>query len=57
MQEFDLELVDGRTIHAYDTGDGDDHLTVVWHHGTPNIGSPPAPLFETSEARHPMGVV
>lgn len=49
MQEFDLELVDGRTLHAYDTGRGDDHLTVVWHHGTPNIGSPPAPLFETSE--------
>ncbi len=49
MQEFDLELVDGRTLRAYDTGGGHDHLTVVWHHGTPNIGSPPAPLVETSE--------
>ncbi len=49
MQEFDLELVDGRTLYAYDPGGGDDHLTVVWHHGTPNIGSPPAPLLESSQ--------
>jgi pimeloyl-ACP methyl ester carboxylesterase len=49
MREIDLELVDGRTLHAYDTGTGVERLTVVWHHGTPNIGSPPAPLFETSE--------
>lgn len=42
MREFDVE-VDGRTIHAYDTEDGD--RTVLWLHGTPNIGTPPAPLF------------
>lgn len=35
--------MDGRTLHAYAHGDGD--LVVMWHHGTPNIGTPPAPLF------------
>jgi pimeloyl-ACP methyl ester carboxylesterase len=39
-------------LHWYDTGapDGfDDPLVVYWHHGTPNIGLPPAPLFERSK--------
>jgi pimeloyl-ACP methyl ester carboxylesterase len=51
VRELDLELADGRTLHAYDTGtDADaDPLTVVWHHGTPNVGTPPAPLFPTSD--------
>jgi pimeloyl-ACP methyl ester carboxylesterase len=41
---------DGRTLQAYDTGDvGDDRLAVLWHHGTPNIGSPPEPLFADSD--------
>jgi pimeloyl-ACP methyl ester carboxylesterase len=26
-----------------------DSLVVFWHHGTPNIGAPPAPLFPASE--------
>jgi pimeloyl-ACP methyl ester carboxylesterase len=30
-------------LHMYDHGHGD--LVVMWHHGTPNIGAPPAPLF------------
>jgi pimeloyl-ACP methyl ester carboxylesterase len=47
MRETDLELGDGRTLHAYDTGsdDADGRLAVFWHHGTPNIGAPPEPLF------------
>ncbi|HKH09837.1 MAG TPA: alpha/beta hydrolase [Rubrobacter sp.] len=47
IRETDLELGDGRTLHAYDTGgdDADDRLAVFWHHGTPNIGAPPEPLF------------
>ena len=47
IREFDVVLVDGRTLHAYDAGaaDADGDLAVVWHHGTPNIGTPPAPLF------------
>ncbi|MFD0205089.1 MULTISPECIES: alpha/beta fold hydrolase [Saccharothrix] len=43
VKEIDLRLDDGRTLHAYDTGTGD--LAVFWHHGTPNIGAPPVPLF------------
>jgi len=45
--EADLELSDGRTLHVYDAAaDGaDDRLAVFWHHGTPNLGAPPEPLF------------
>jgi pimeloyl-ACP methyl ester carboxylesterase len=49
--ETDLTLDDGRTLHVYDTGSGD--LTVFWHHGTPNIGTPPEPLFDVSD---PLGI-
>ena len=47
MTESDVQLADGRTLHVYDAGpDGvDAHLAVFWHHGTPNIGEPPAPLL------------
>ncbi|WP_425146073.1 alpha/beta fold hydrolase [Deinococcus sp.] len=51
VTEADLTLPDGRTLHIYDTGIdvAADLLTVFWHHGTPNIGRPPAPLFGASE--------
>jgi pimeloyl-ACP methyl ester carboxylesterase len=50
MHEFDITLPDGRRIHAYDTGTrAGSGPAVVWHHGTPNIGLPPEPLFPTSE--------
>ena len=49
--ETDVPLPDGRTLHAYDTGSG--ALPVFWLHGTPNIGSPPAPLFPLSD---PLGI-
>lgn len=39
MREFD---VDGR-LHGYDCGG--DGFVVMWHGGTPNIGTPPAPLY------------
>ena len=42
--EADLHLDDGRLLHVYDTGPADAALTVFWHHGTPNVGSPPEPL-------------
>jgi pimeloyl-ACP methyl ester carboxylesterase len=47
VTESDVKLGDGRTLHVYDTGvdDADGRLAVLWHHGTPNIGSPPEPLF------------
>jgi pimeloyl-ACP methyl ester carboxylesterase len=47
MEEIDLLAPDGRRLHAYSHGSGP--LTVMWHHGTPNIGTPPAPLFKTAE--------
>jgi pimeloyl-ACP methyl ester carboxylesterase len=54
VRELDVPLEDGRNLHVYDTGAGagagsDDRLAVVWHHGTPNIGAPPEPLFPAAE--------
>lgn len=46
VTEFDVPL-NGRLLHGYDTG-GDGDLVVVWHHGTPNVGAPPRPLFDKS---------
>jgi pimeloyl-ACP methyl ester carboxylesterase len=48
VDETDLQLPDGRTLHVYDTG-GRDRLAVFWHHGTPNIGAPPRPLFAAAD--------
>ena len=47
VTQTDLDLGDGRKLHVYDTnaGDADGRLPVFWHHGTPNIGAPPEPLF------------
>lgn len=50
ITETDLGLDDGRTLRVYDThpdGAGG-RLAVFWHHGTPNIGAPPEPLFATA---------
>jgi pimeloyl-ACP methyl ester carboxylesterase len=51
MTELDLELGDGRRLHTYDTGaDGAaGRVAVFWHHGTPNIGPPPQPLFPAAD--------
>jgi pimeloyl-ACP methyl ester carboxylesterase len=51
VTETDLDLGNGRTLHWYDTGaeGAAGRLAVFYHHGTPNIGSPPAPLFPASE--------
>jgi len=45
--ERDLAMDDGATLHVYDTGRGG--LPLIWHHGTPNTGAPPAPLFAAAE--------
>ena len=47
VTEIDLGLGDGRTLRVYDThpNDAEGRLAVFWHHGTPNIGAPPEPLF------------
>ena len=44
IRELDIQLRDGRTVHVYDTGT-DASLTVIWHHGTPQIGAPPDPFL------------
>jgi pimeloyl-ACP methyl ester carboxylesterase len=51
--EADLKLSDGRTLHIYDTcPDGAEaRLAVFWHHGTPNTGAPPEPLFPAADRR------
>jgi pimeloyl-ACP methyl ester carboxylesterase len=47
MTELEVKAGDGRTLHGYDWGTGE--LVVMWHHGTPNIGTPPRPLFAAAE--------
>ena len=47
VTETNVDLPTG-VLHVYDTGETD-RLPVVWHHGTPNIGAPPAPLFAASD--------
>jgi pimeloyl-ACP methyl ester carboxylesterase len=51
VTETDLKLGDGRTLHAYYMGadDADGQLALFWHHGSPNIGAPPKPLFAVAE--------
>lgn len=51
VTETDLQLSDGRTLHVYETTtDGDPgRLPVFWHHGTPNLGAPPEPLFAAAD--------
>jgi pimeloyl-ACP methyl ester carboxylesterase len=48
LTEADLHLSDGRTLHYYDVAEGGsgNRLAVFWHHGTPNIGAPPVPLYD-----------
>lgn len=54
LSEGTLDLPDGRTLRYYDTapdrGRGrDDLLPVWWHHGSPNVGRPPEPLFDLAD--------
>lgn len=53
IREFDVHMGGGRVLHAYATGGSraadDSRLPVLWHHGTPNIGRPPAPLFDAAD--------
>ena len=39
IKETDLTLAGGRTVHCYDSGEAGG-LTVFWHHGSPNTGTP-----------------
>jgi len=49
MRTGSLTLGDGRTLQFYDvTPEATDHLPVIWHHGSPNVGEPPEPLYQTA---------
>lgn len=48
MNELDVTLRDGRTLHVYDSGDPDGHVVVV-HHGTPSSGLPYPPDIERAK--------
>jgi len=50
VTQTDVELGDGRRLHAYDCGDVGtaDRIVVFWQHGTTNIGAPPQPLFSAA---------
>jgi pimeloyl-ACP methyl ester carboxylesterase len=59
ITEADIRLGDGRTLHAYTTaadetaaspGAAGPAVAVFWLHGSPNVGSPPEPLFAAAEA-------
>ncbi len=47
VAEFVHETGDGRQLHIYDARLGE--FAVMWHHGTPNIGAPPEPLFAAAD--------
>lgn len=53
VTETDLALDDGRTLHVYGTGTGDETtgLAVFWQGGTPSTGAPPEPLFAAAAER------
>jgi pimeloyl-ACP methyl ester carboxylesterase len=51
VNETDIALPDGRTLHAYDAGPHAAALAVFWLHGTPNTGEPPEPLFAAAAER------
>ncbi|MFL6128784.1 MAG: alpha/beta fold hydrolase [Mycobacteriales bacterium] len=41
----EIAAADGRTLTVYDTGrTGAGDAVLVWHHGTPQTGEPPAPI-------------
>ncbi len=50
LTQRDFTLPDGRRLHVYEQMVALRHapMTIFWHHGTPNIGAPPAPLFEAA---------
>jgi pimeloyl-ACP methyl ester carboxylesterase len=53
VNQRELQLSDGRRLHVYDswTDGADARLTIVWHHGTPNLGEPPEPLLPAAAER------
>lgn len=59
VTEADVRVAGGRILHAYDTradamasgpAAPGSPVAVFWLHGSPNVGSPPEPLFAAAEA-------
>jgi hypothetical protein len=46
-----VRLADGRTVHAYDSGETDAAVTIVWHHGSPQTGALLEPLLAAAAER------
>jgi pimeloyl-ACP methyl ester carboxylesterase len=56
--ERDVQLGDGRVLHAYDSGpDAAARLVLTWHHGSPQTGAPLEPRSGRGGARHPRALV
>lgn len=53
IKKIEVDVGNGRVLHAYDTAasSADTRLPVFWYHGTPNVGSPPEPLFAAARRR------
>jgi len=52
VSERDVQLDDGRVLHAYDSGpDAAARLVLVWHHGSPQTGAPLEPVLAAAAAR------
>lgn len=51
MRDIHLTAGPERSLHAYDRPPkrAEERLVVMWHHGTPNIGTPPEPLFPAAD--------
>ncbi|MFC4118241.1 alpha/beta fold hydrolase [Nonomuraea zeae] len=49
MIELDVPVSGGRTLHVYDAAPESGRLPVMWHHGTPDLGAPPEPLFAAAD--------
>ncbi|MBV2354046.1 alpha/beta hydrolase [Streptomyces sp. J2-1] len=47
MTDLEIGLPGGRRLRVYDTGPAGGPV-VLWQHGTPNVGTPPRPLFAAS---------
>jgi pimeloyl-ACP methyl ester carboxylesterase len=47
VSEINVRVAENRVLHAYTHGAGG--TAVMWFHGTPNIGTPPAPLFADAD--------
>lgn len=51
IEQRDVEVGDGRTVRAYDTGAASGDLVLMWHHGSPQTGAPLEPVVQAADER------